>query len=85
MQGYNKEKKGQGTAVLNLKKEQKKSLITDALSPSLRLPRILIEDLSMFFIQKLARIQGYHYHLSKFHIYALVYCVFLSGLLLTSN
>ena len=27
--------------------------------------------------------QGYHYHLSKFHIYALVYCigVFLSGLL----
>ena len=22
----------------------------------------------------LARIQGYHYHLSKFHIYALVYC-----------
>ena len=31
----------------------------------------------------LSRIQGYHYHLSKFHIYALVYCigVFLSGLL----
>ena len=30
----------------------------------------------------LSRIQGYHYHLSKFHIYALVYCigVFLSGL-----
>ena len=30
-----------------------------------------------------SRIQGYHYHLSKFHIYALVYCigVFLSGLL----
>ena len=28
-------------------------------------------------------IQGYHYHLSKFHIYTLVYCigVFLSGLL----
>ena len=28
-------------------------------------------------------IQGYHYHLSKFHMYALVYCigVFLSGLL----
>ena len=22
----------------------------------------------------LSRIQGYHYHLSKFHIYALVYC-----------
>ena len=30
----------------------------------------------------LSRIQGYHYHLSKFHIYALVYCigVFLSGI-----
>ena len=31
----------------------------------------------------LSRIQAYHYHLSKFHIYVLVYCigVFLSGLL----
>ena len=31
----------------------------------------------------LSHIQGYHYHLSKFHIYALVNCigVFLSGLL----
>ena len=31
----------------------------------------------------LSRIQGYCYHLSKFHIHALVYCigVFLSGLL----
>ena len=31
----------------------------------------------------LSCIQGYQYHLSKFHIYALVYCigVFLSGLL----
>ena len=31
----------------------------------------------------LSCIQGYHYHISKFHIYALVYCigVFLSGLL----
>ena len=31
----------------------------------------------------LSRIQGYCYHLSKFHIYALVYCIgiFLSGLL----
>ena len=31
----------------------------------------------------LSRIQSYHYHLPKFHIYALVYCigVFLSGLL----
>ena len=25
----------------------------------------------------LSRIQGYHYHLSKFHIYVLVYCIFL--------
>ena len=32
----------------------------------------------------LSRIEGYCYHLSKFHIYTLVYCigVFLSGLLL---
>ena len=31
----------------------------------------------------LSRIQGYRYHISKFHIYALVYCigVFLPGLL----
>ena len=31
----------------------------------------------------LSCIQGYHYHLSKFHMYVLVYCfgVFLSGLL----
>ena len=31
----------------------------------------------------LSHIQGYHYHLSKFHIYVLVYCigVFLSNLL----
>ena len=31
----------------------------------------------------LSCIQGYHYHLSKFHIYVLVHCigVFLSGLL----
>ena len=31
----------------------------------------------------LSRIQGHHYHLSKFHIYVLVYCigVFLSGFL----
>ena len=30
-----------------------------------------------------SRIQGYHYHLSKFNIYVLVYCigVFISGLL----
>ena len=31
----------------------------------------------------LSRTQGYHYHLSKFHIYVLLHCigVFLSGLL----
>ena len=35
----------------------------------------------------LSRIQGYHYCLSKFHIYVLVYCigVFLSGLLTLYN
>ena len=35
----------------------------------------------------LSRIQGYRYHLSKFHIYALVFCigVFLSGLLHSVN
>ena len=35
----------------------------------------------------LSCIQGYHYHLSKFHIYALVYYigVFLSGLLPSDN
>ena len=35
----------------------------------------------------LSRIQGYCYHLSKFHIYALVYCigVFLSGLVQFSS
>ena len=26
----------------------------------------------------LSRIQGYHYHLSKFHIYVLVYCILSS-------
>ena len=42
-------------------------------------PKMLYTSASLF----LFRIQGYHYHLSKFHIYALVYCtgVFLSGLL----
>ena len=34
-------------------------------------------------VSLLSRIQGHHYHLSKFHIYALIYCigVFLSDLL----
>ena len=41
--------------------------------------RLFYTSVSLF----LSRIHGYHYHLSKFHIYALVYCigVFLSGLL----
>ena len=49
-------------------------------------PRPLPESKRLFYILVsllLSCIQGYHYHLSKFHIYALVYCigVFLSGLL----
>ena len=32
----------------------------------------------------LSRIQGYHYHLSKFHIYALIYCPGVSFLTSTS-
>ena len=41
------------------------------------------KDCSIHVSLLLSCIQGYHYHLSKFHIYALVYCigVFLSGLL----
>ena len=43
------------------------------------------ESMRLFYISVsllLSCIQGYHYHFSKFHIYALVYCigVFLSGL-----
>ena len=35
----------------------------------------------------LSHIQGYHYHLFKFHIYVLVYCigVFLSGLVVSNS
>ena len=33
--------------------------------------RLLYTSVSLL----LSRIQGYHYHLSKFHIYALVYCI----------
>ena len=44
------------------------------------------ESIRLFYISLsllLSHIQGYRYHLSKFHIYALVYCigVFLSSLL----
>ena len=53
-------------------------IIPPSLSPT--------ESKSLFFISVsllLSHIQGHRYHLSKFHIYALVYCigVFLSGLL----
>ena len=53
-------------------------IIPPSLSPT--------ESKSLFYTSVsllLSRIQGYHYHLSKFHIYVLVYCtgVFLSGLL----
>ena len=42
-----------------------------------------LKDYSIHLCLMLSLIQGYHYHLSNFHIYALVYCigVFLSGLL----
>ena len=49
-------------------------------SPSPSEPKIpLYTSVSL----SLSRIQGHHYHLSKFHMYVLVYCigVFLSGLL----
>ena len=49
------------------------------LSLSHRVTRLFYTSVSLL----LSHIQGYCYHLSKFHIYALVYCigVFLSGLL----
>ena len=50
------------------------------LSPSLtESKRLFYTSVSLL----LSRIQGYHYHLSKFHIYVLVFCigVFLSALL----
>ena len=55
-------------------------------SPKSSHPRPLPESKRLFYTSVsllLSRIQGYCYHLSKFHIYALVYCigVFLSGLL----
>ena len=42
----------------------------------------LTESKSLFYTSVsllLSRIQGYHYHLSKFHIYALVYCIGIDG------
>ena len=48
------------------------------LTLSHRVQRLFYTSVSLL----LSHIQGYHYHLSKFHIYVLVYCigVFLSGL-----
>ena len=53
-------------------------IIPPSLSPT-ESKRLFYTSVSLL----LSRIQSYHYHLSKFHIYALVYCigVFLSGLL----
>ena len=55
-------------------------------SPKSSHPLSPTESKRLFYISVsllLSRIQGYHYHLSKFHIYVLVYCigVFISGLL----
>ena len=59
------------------------SMLFSQIIPPLPSP---IESKSLFFTSVallLSYIQGYHYHLSKFHIYVLVYCigVFLSDLL----
>ena len=67
-------------------------LIHDILQVSMPFSQIsppspsLTESIRLFYTSVsllLSRTQGYCYHLSKFHIYALVYCigVFLSGLL----
>ena len=55
-------------------------------SPKSSHPLPLPESIRLFYTSVsllLSRIQGYCYHLSKFHIYVLIYCigVFLSGLL----
>ena len=42
------------------------------------------KDFSIHLSLLLSRIQGYHYHLSKFHIYALVYCILYFSFWLTS-
>ena len=51
--------------------------------PTLSLSHRVQKTVLYISVYFLSRIQGYCYHLSKFHIYALVYCigVFLSGLL----
>jgi len=58
----------------------------NAILPNHRPPPSPTESKILFYTSVtllLSRIQGCRYHLSKFHIYALVYCigVFLSGLL----
>ena len=45
-------------------------IIPPSLSPT-ESKRLFCTSVSLL----LSRIQGYHYHLSKFHIYALVYCI----------
>ena len=67
-------------------------LLCDITHVSMTFPQIIppspspTESKRLFYTSvslSLSHIQGYHYHLSKFHIYVLVYCigVFLSGLL----
>ena len=46
-------------------------IITPSPSPS-ESKRLFYTSVSLL----LSHIQGYHYHLSKFHIYVLVYCIF---------
>ena len=50
--------------------------------PTLSLSNRVHKTVLYISVSLLSRTQGYCYHLSKFHIYALVYCigVFLSGL-----
>ena len=51
--------------------------------PTLTLSHRVQKTVLYICVLLLSHVQGYHYHLSKFHIYALVYCigVFPSGLL----
>ena len=51
--------------------------------PTLSLSHRVQKTVVYICVSFLSRIQGYHYHLSKFNIYVLVYCigVFISGLL----